>query len=166
MKYDLCLPCWEQLCCSVLNSRETVITAFTTGGAEIRPCGVTLKATHNVGNVLGFPYWQTKTTDMWSPIAIRPTAIVFENHFLADVHDPLGLFGRTIQVVESAGLYVEVDEKPCAIVDEIGTPPTPPGFSYDFRPVVAEIEILPPTVSNKDPGLKAAFSVVVEGDPS
>ena len=57
----------------------------------------------------------------------QPAAVIHSNGTVAGRHDTLGLVGNRITVLAQAPVET-LEEAPCADVDDVPTPPTPPHY--------------------------------------
>ena len=126
-------------------NRESRVRAYTLDGVQVGLAGVgegdqrlTFPAGCIVGDALRAPaaYWlrfasaeeEAQTGRWYAPAGFQPAAVVYENGTLADSVWPIGLEGCTVSVMAQVPRPTLSEEKPCADVDEIKTPPTPPPF--------------------------------------
>ena len=114
----------------VLRDRDIQVHALSSAGERYCLAGRksgTFDACKKVKDILA-GYW-VKILDppvagrSWAPSS-PPTSIVFPNGLLAGPEDPIGLFGDIVTVVWSE-VELSWEDKPCADLSGIQTPPTP-----------------------------------------
>ena len=124
-------------------NRESRVRAYTLDGVQVGLAGVgqgdqrlTFPACYLVGDALraNAEHWlrfasaeEAAQTGRWyAPSGFQPAAIVYESRVVAESIWPIGLKGCTVSVLAEDPRPTLSEEKPCADVDEIKTPPTPP----------------------------------------
>ena len=122
-------------------NRESRVRAYTLDGVQVGLADVgqgdqrlTFPACYLVGDALRAhaEHWvrfasaeEAAQTGRWyAPAGFQPAALVYENGVVAAPTWPIGLEGCKVSVL--AQDLTRSEEKPCADVDEIKTPPTPP----------------------------------------
>ena len=126
------------------------IKAYTVGGAQVAAAGVgegtnwgTFPRAMRVCTLLGFSHWikilQTPVPgvkiqagvhyEIMDPLSFQPRTVINQDGTIAYPDDSLGGTGGnviTLYTHDRSWGGVPVEEKPCAEVDDISTPPTPP----------------------------------------
>ena len=142
-------PQQPQLTISALSRLEAAaangksrVRAYTLDGVQVGLAGVgegdkrlTFPAYYLVGDALRSPaaHWlrfasaeeEAQTGRWYAPAGFRPAAVVYENGVIAEPIWPVGLEGCTVSVLAQDPRPTLSEEKPCADVDGIKTPPTP-----------------------------------------
>lgn len=148
VKAGLCLKCWHTRADRLQFSEAQVVITCGLTGDPIMPVGVrNLNAGKSVSHFLEMPYWQMAVSNASHGVAdalpnstcgyhyrpgvfAAPTRVFHRiNHELvmrAEGADPIGLWGDNVLAFFGPYEEASIEEKPCARVDEIPTPPTPP----------------------------------------
>ena len=125
------------------------VTVFTPSGVQIGLCGVgegektlTFPAHFVIDdNVRNLPacHWirfatpeELQDDPTWyRPAPFTPKCFVYEDGTLHVLGQPMGLRGRTVTAMQDVPRdRIQREDVPCANVDDIGTPPTPPPPHY------------------------------------
>ena len=116
------------------------VRAYTLEGVQVCVVGLgegdqrlTFPAHYTVGDALRDSDWirfaseleEKNTGRWWAKAGFQPASIIFGNDKVASDEMPIGMGGATVHVLLQQRHLEIVQEKPCAEVDDITTPPTP-----------------------------------------
>ena len=129
------------------RERVSRVKVFTIDGIQIGVPGVGEKNTENcltfpryfrVGEALQCTPWIRFATDeelaatpsgfvpqWWRELNFQPSSLVDQDGCVSQPDDPMGLVGNTLTAVCQSSILAPVEEKACADVSDISTPPAP-----------------------------------------
>ena len=102
-----------------------------------------------VGDILNQEWWRMATKEeraqhgkWYHVLSFMPVAVIHSNGELARLEDTVGMYGQHITVLAEKMPVPPCEEVPCADVDDIPTPPTPPPFRNDRQYAVLRKRIV------------------------